>query len=97
MAEERMVKCIKLGKELPAMHRQPFKGELGAEGALLAGRGQDEPVFGRDDLVLAEEFARQAAIALEGAVPFYHWACRPDGWPRARRRTWCCATPTRRR
>jgi Fe-S cluster biosynthesis and repair protein YggX len=26
---ERSVKCIKLGQELPAMHRQPFKGELG--------------------------------------------------------------------
>jgi Fe-S cluster biosynthesis and repair protein YggX len=29
VAEERLVKCIKLGKELPAMDRQPFKGELG--------------------------------------------------------------------
>lgn len=26
---ERTVKCIKLGRELPAMSRQPFKGELG--------------------------------------------------------------------
>lgn len=26
---ERLVKCIKLGQELPVMDRQPFKGELG--------------------------------------------------------------------
>jgi Fe-S cluster biosynthesis and repair protein YggX len=26
---ERLVNCVKLGKELPAMDRVPFKGELG--------------------------------------------------------------------
>ncbi len=29
MSETRMVKCRKLGKELPALTRQPYKNELG--------------------------------------------------------------------
>ena len=29
MSEPRMVKCRKLGKELPALTRQPYKNELG--------------------------------------------------------------------
>jgi Fe-S cluster biosynthesis and repair protein YggX len=29
MTETRMVKCRKLGKELPALSRQPYKNELG--------------------------------------------------------------------
>jgi Fe-S cluster biosynthesis and repair protein YggX len=29
MSEERMVKCVKLGKELPGLKRPPFPGALG--------------------------------------------------------------------
>ncbi len=87
MAEQRMLKCVKLGRELPGLPRPPFPGELGKRvfenvsgQAWQMWQEQSVIIINHYGLNMADKNAQRFLMEQMEEFFFGQDAAMPEGW-----------------
>lgn len=87
MAEQRMVMCVKLGRELPGLPRPPFPGELGkrvfenvSQTAWQMWQEQSVIIINHYGLNMADKNAQRFLMEQMEEFFFGEDAPMPEGW-----------------